>query len=211
MPLSHLLVRLLVRLLRWKVLSMALLACALAGPAAWAAGPLNPIGGVRFEPQLQLAGQTLLLNGTGLRALLWIKGYAAGLYLGQRAGNAEEVLALPGAKRLQLRLLMDVPAAEFVKAFHQGLERNNPPEVQAALTERAARFDALLKSLGQIRKGDAVNLDYLPGKGLLFSHNGRLLGEAIPGADFYAALLRVFVGEHVSDEKLRAGLLGKAA
>ena len=179
------------------------------GAPAFAAGPLNPIGGVRFEPQLQLAGQALLLNGTGLRAVLWLKGYAAGLYLGQRAANADAVVAQAGAKRLQLRLLMDVPADEFIKAFHQGVERNNPPEVQASLAERAARFDALLRPLGEIHKGDAVNLDFVPGQGLLFWHNGRQLGPAIPGEDFYGALLRVFVGEHVSDERLRAGLLGK--
>ena len=193
----------LIRSLRCIFLLLAL------GSPAFAAGPLNPIGGVRFEPQLQLAGQVLLLNGTGLRAVLWLKGYAAGLYLGQRAANAEAVVAQAGAKRLQLRLLLDVPADEFIKAFHQGIERNNTPEMQASLAERAARFDALLHPLGEIHKGDTVNLDFVPGQGLLFWHNGRQVGAAIPGEDFYGALLRVFVGEHVSDERLRAGLLGK--
>ena len=181
---------------------------ALASPA-FAAGPVNPIGGVRFEPQVPLAGQVLWLNGTGLRAWLWLKGYAAGLYLGQHAASAEAVVAQAGAKRLQLRMLMDVPADEFIKAFHQGIERNNTPDLQASLAERAARFDALLQPLGELHKGDAVNLDFVPGQGLLFWHNGRQLGAAIPGEDFYSALLRVFVGEHVSDERLRAGLLGK--
>ena len=183
---------------------------ALGSPSA-AAEPVNPIGGVRFEPQVQLAGQQLLLNGTGLRAQFIFKGYAAGLYLGQRANNAEAVVAQGGAKRLQMRLLIDVPADQFIKAFHQGIERNNPPEVRARLAERAALFDALLRPLGEIHKGDAVNLDFLPGQGLLFWHNGRQLGAAIPGEDFYGALLRVFVGEHVSDERLRAGLLGQPA
>ncbi len=195
----------LTRLLRCCLLALPLLAL----PAAHAADPTNPIGGVRFEPQVQLAGQALQLNGTGLRAVLFLKGYAAALYLAQRAGTADAVAAVPGAKRLQLRLLLEVPAAEFVKAFHQGIERNNPADVQAMLAERAARFDALLKPVGKFKKGDAVNLDFLPGQGLQFWHNGKLLGAAIPGEDFYAALLRVFVGEHVSDEKLRAGLLGK--
>ena len=181
----------------------------LAPLPARAADPTNPIGGVRFDPQVQLAGQALQLNGTGLRAVLFLKGYAAALYLGQRAGTADAVAAVPGPKRLQLRLLLEVPAAEFVKAFHQGIERNNPADVQAQLAERATRFDALLKPVGKFKKGDAVNLDFVPGQGLQFWHNGKLLGAAIPGEDFYGALLRVFVGEHVSDEKLRAGLLGK--
>ena len=175
------------------------------------ANPTNPIGGVRFEPQVQLAGQPLLLNGTGLRAVLFLKGYAAGLYLAQRAADADTVVALPGAKRLQLRLLLDVPAADFVKAFHLGLERNSRPELQARLADRAGRFDALLTPLGELKKGDLVNLDFVPGSGLQFWHNGRQLGDPIPGEDFYGALLRVFVGEHVSDERLRAGLLGQPA
>ena len=197
-------------------LSSAAMLVGLLGPLALgsppvAAEPVNPIGGVRFEPQVLLAGQPLLLNGTGLRARFIFKGYAAGLYLGQRASNADAVVAQAGAKRLQMRLLIDVPADEFIKAFHQGIERNNPPEVRARRAERVVLFDALLRPLGEIHKGDAVNLDFLPGQGLLFWHNGRQLGAAIPGEDFYGALLRVFVGEHVSDERLRAGLLGQPA
>lgn len=199
--------RCLARLLRDLLLLLPLL----AGPASRAAEPTNPISGVRFDRQAQLAGQDLVLNGTGLRAVLFLKGYAAGLYLGRRAADGDAAVAQPGAKRLQLRLLLDVPAAEFVKAFHQGIERNNPPELQARLAERANRFDALLKPLGTLKKGDVVNLDFLPNQGLQFWHNGRQLGQAIPGDDFYGALLRVFVGVHVSDERLRAGLLGRPA
>ncbi len=183
----------------------------MASLPALAAEPVNPIGGVRFEPQVQLGGQPLQLNGTGLRALRIFKAYAAALYLVQPAGSADAVVAQPGAKRLQIRLLWGVPAEEFIKAFHLGLERNSPPELQARLAERAARFDAMLQPLGKIKSGDTVNLDYLPGQGLLFWHNGRQLGAAIPGEDFYGALLRVFIGEQVSDERLRSGLLGKPA
>jgi hypothetical protein len=167
--------------------------------------------GVRFEPRLQLGGQALQLNGSGLRAVLFLKGYAAALYLSQRAATADAVLAQSGPKRLQMRLLLVVPAAEFSKALHVGIARNLPAEQQGALTERVARFDALLQALGTVKKGDAVNLDYLPGQGLQFWLNGRLQGAAIPGEDFYGALLRVFIGAHVSDDKLRAGLLGQSA
>ena len=187
-----------------------LLAAALScGGPALAAEPVNPIGGVRFEPQAQVAGQALQLNGTGLRALRLFKAYAAALYLPQRASTAETVVTQAGPKRLQIRMLWGVPAAEFVKAFHLGVQRNNPPEVQARLAERVARFDALLEPIGKIASGDTVNLDFQPSQGLVFSHNGRTLGAPIPGDDFYGALLRVFIGEQVSDDKLRAGLLGQ--
>lgn len=196
------------RLPALQLLPWVLCAALLAGQAQ-AQPPENPIGGVRFEPRLQLAGQALQLNGTGLRAVAWLKGYAAALYLAQPAANADTAVALAGAKRLQMRLLMDVPVAEFVKAFHKGIERNTPADQQAGLAERMANFDALLQPLGKVKKGDLVNLDLLPGQGLLFSLNGRLLGPAIPGDDFYAALLRIFIGDHPVDVALKAGLLGQ--
>ena len=196
--------------LRPTCLLTLLLAAALScGGPALAAEPANPIGGVRFEPQAQVAGQALQLNGTGLRALRIFKAYAAALYLPQRASSADAVVSQAGAKRLQIRMLWGVPVAEFIKAFDVGVKRNHPPEVQAQLAERVARFDALLTPLGKIASGDTVNLDFQPGQGLVFSHNGRSMGAAIPGEDFYAALLRVFIGEQVSDDQLRAGLLGQ--
>lgn len=191
------------------LLTLVLAAALFAGLPARAAEPVNPIGGVRFEPQAQVAGQALQLNGTGLRALRIFKAYAAALYLPQRATTADAVVAQAGAKRLQIRMLWGVPAAEFVKAFDLGVKRNHPPEVQARLAERVARFDALLAPLGKIASGDTVNLDFQPGQGLVLSHNGRTVGAPIPGDDFYGALLRVFIGEQVSDDKLRDGLLGQ--
>lgn len=198
--------RFLPRLLR------AWLCCALlAGlPMAGRAAPENPIAGVRFEPQVQLAGQSLQLNGTGLRAVAWFKGYAAGLYLTRPAASPEAVLATPGAKRLQMRMLVDVPVGEFIKAFDKGVNRNTPEAQHPKLADRMAQFDALLQPLGTVNKGDLVNLDLVPGQGLQFWLNGRQLGAAIPGDDFYAALLLIFLGDKPVDKSLKAGLLGQA-
>ncbi|MFY9512590.1 MAG: chalcone isomerase family protein, partial [Rubrivivax sp.] len=109
------------------------------------------------------------------------------------------------------RLLVEVPAAEFVKAIDKGVARNTPAAQQPALAARRQQFDAAVLALGQVKKGDVVDLDYLPGRGLLFAHNGRARGDLIPGEDFYAALLRIFLGEHPVDDRLKAGLLGVAA
>lgn len=187
----------------------------LLGLALWMGQPLamaapqNPISGVRFDAQAQLGGQALQLNGTGLRAVAWLKGYAAGLYLAQPAGSTEAVLAQAGAKRLQMRMLVEVPTGEFIKAFHKGVERNTPVAEQPALADRMARFDALIQPLGKVRKGDLVNLDLVPGLGMQLSLNGKPLGAAIPGDDFYVALLRIFLGDKPVDDRLKAGLLGR--
>ena len=187
-----------------------LLAAALAvvvGRGAQAATPVK-VEGVTFAGQATVAGQALELNGVGLRAVAWFKGYAAGLYLSSRARTAQQVLAAIGPKRLQLRMLVDVDTEEFIKAFDKGIARNSPPAELPLLAERMARFDALLRAIGKVRKRDVVDLDWLPGQGLQFALNGQLQGAVIPGEDLYAALLRIFVGERPADPELKIGLLG---
>lgn len=164
-----------------------------------------------FARRAQVAGSDLVLNGTGLRAVAWFTGYAAGLYLPSRASGAAQALAMEGPKRLQLRMLQEVPADEFVKAFRKGMQRNTTPADLPQLALRMDRFAALISAVGKVRKGDVINLDLEPGRGTSFSLNGTPLGAPIAGDDFFAALLRSFIGERPYDEKLKAGLLGHGA
>ena len=195
---------------RRHLLAAALAVAGLIGRGAQAAAPIK-VEGVTFAGQATVAGQALELNGVGLRAVAWFKGYAAGLYLSSRARTAQQVLAATGPKRLQLRMLVDVDTEEFIKAFDKGIARNSPPAELPLLAERMARFDALLRAIGKVRKRDVVDLDWLPGQGLQFALNGQLQGAVIPGEDLYAALLRIFVGERPADPELKIGLLGGPA
>lgn len=186
-------------------------AAALATP--WLAAARSPavlVEGHRYPSEVQVAGARLALNGTGVRAVAWFKGFSAALYTGSPAATAAQVLALPGPKRLEMVMLHDVPAGEFVKAFHKGMARNSPRERVDRLLPRMARFEAMIAGLGKVRKGDVVDLDFDPGAGTLFVHNGRRIGDVIAGDDFYDALLLSFVGERPYDDRLKAGLLGVA-
>lgn len=187
----------------------SLLLAALAGllPAAHAAKPIK-VEGYTFAGDIRLADTALELNGVGYRAVSWLKGYAAGLYLPRRATTAAQVLAMTGPKRLQLRMLLDVDTEEFVKAFDKGIARNTPPAEVTRLADRMARFDAQMRALRKVAKRDVIDLDYLPASGLQLSVNGKPRGEPLPGEDLYAALLRIFIGERPTDPELKVGLLG---
>lgn len=193
----------------WSLAALAAISTLLVPGLARAAPVI--VEGRRFEDKLHLFGQDLVLNGTGVRAVAWFKGYAAGLYLGARAQQAPAVLAMPGAKRLRMQMLQDVPAAEFTKAFDKGVARNTPPADLPTLLDRMKHFDRLIGAVGLVRKGDVVDLDFDPDRGLAFSVNGTLRGEPIIGADLYAALLRSFIGDQPYDQKLKDGLLGRPA
>ena len=48
-----------------------------------AAKPVK-VEGLVFAGETTVGGSPLVLNGVGLRAVAWVKGYAAGLYLANR-------------------------------------------------------------------------------------------------------------------------------
>ncbi len=164
--------------------------------------------GYTFAGSIRLADTALQLNGVGLRAVGWLKGYAAGLYLPRKASTEAQVVETPGAKRLQLRMFHDVDAEEFVKAFAKGVQRNTPAAQAAALEERMSRFNAVVRGLGKVKKQDVIDLDFIPGKGLVLARNGTPQGAPVPGEDFYAALLRCFIGQRPADPEMKVGLLG---
>jgi hypothetical protein len=186
-----------------------LLLAALAASAApsWAAEAITTEG-ITFPGDITLAGTPLQLNGVGWRAVAWVRGYAAALYLPRKAANEAAVLQQAGAKRLRVHMTQDVPADEFIKAFVKGVQRNTAAAEQPRLDERVAQFNALVRGMGTLKKQDVIDLDFVPGRGLVLSRNGAARGTPVSGADFYAALLRCFIGQRPADPEMKAGLLG---
>lgn len=175
-----------------------------------------------FDDTLQLAGSPLVLNGVGEKAGKLFRAYTAALYLGSKASTIEAVTAMPGPKRLQLRILLvvsksipigpsSVDAEELVKPVIIGVGRNCTEAEQAALGERFNQFLQNMRAVGKVRKKDIINIDFLPGTGTTVTINGKQWGPAVPGADLYSAFLKVFMGERPFDQRLKAGLLGSAA
>lgn len=193
---------------RRRLLACAALVLPAAASAQIAPGKPVKVEGFVFAADAQVGGSPLVLNGVGLRAVAWFKGYAAGLYLAKRAANASAVIAAPGAKRLDIRMLQDVGMEEFSKALHRGVGRNHSAAEVTKLQERVNRFDALLMGIVKVKKKDVVTIDWVPGTGTVLMLNGKQRGEPVAGEDFYAAFLRIFIGDKISDEELKAGLLG---
>lgn len=162
-----------------------------------------------FDDRLTLAGSSLLLNGVGKRAVSILRGYVAGLYLSRKASTPDAVYATGGPKRVQIRMLLDVGAEEFVKAVNKGVGRNCSEAEKEALASRLPLFTANLQSVGKVYKKDLINIDYLPEQGTVLFVNGKQWGQAVPGEDLYIAFLKVFLGERPVDKRLKAGLLGE--
>jgi len=164
--------------------------------------------GQKFEPTVQVGGQTLMLNGVGLRKRAFFKVYVNGLYVPTKSKDAATLINEKGARRASLRMLRDVGADSFVNAFIDGLQNNLSDAQMSALKPQIDSFVGTLKSIGEAKKGDVINFDYTPDGGTRITVNGQPKGEPIPGHDFYAAVIRVWLGDKPVDEDLKKGMLG---
>ena len=187
-------------------IATGMLLCLLASGAVAA-----EVSGVKFEDRatLQPGGPTLVLNGAGLRTKFVFKVYAAGLYLSERKAGAAEVLALAGPKRVSMVMLRDLKAEDLVNALNEGMEKNSPAAELEKLKPQTAELTRTMASIGEAKKGDVIALDFLPESGTRVLVNGAAKGSPIAGADFYRALLRVWLGDNPVEEGLKKALLGQ--
>ena len=186
------------------------LAAALSATGVTAAQAAT-LEGQQFDDTVVLGQHKLQLNGLGLRGVAWLKAFVAGLYVTTPSRDAAALLAETGPRRLRLKIMLQAPSNELTKSLLRRVKRHETPEVQARLADRLALFAQQLDGLGQLMPGDVVDMDYLPGKGLVLSRNGKAAGKPVVGDDLYRAVLQIFVGEHAIDPRMKQGVLGAPA
>ncbi len=166
------------------------------------------IEGVKLPESITLAGQTLVLNGAGVRTRAIFKIYVAGLYLPRKAATPKDVIGQKGAKRMALTMMRDLTSSEFGQAMLKGIRENAPPAEIQRQGISLVQLGQMFGTMPGLKKGDVVNVDSIPGKGMLVSVNGKSVGE-ITDEDFYSALLKIWFGDKPVDSTLKPLLLGE--
>lgn len=189
-------------------LRAAVFAALAASACAYAAEAVR-IESIGYAPEAVVAGETLTLNGAGLRKKLFFKVYAAGLYVRSPQKDGGAVMAETGAARVRLGLLRNVSGESFISALDDGLRANLTPEGEKAVAKELDELRALMKNIGDVKENDLVDFDFDPAKGTVVSLNGLPIGSAIGGGRaLYNAVLAIWLGPKAIDDTLKAGMLG---
>jgi hypothetical protein len=183
---------------------------ALVVAAAAHAQPVT-LSGVKFEDTAEVRGAKLQLNGAGLRYKAVFKVYAAGLYLPKKADTTNEVLAMPGAKRISITMLRDIDSGELGKLFSRGMEDNMDKSAFSKLVPGVVKMSQIFSDHKKLNAGEAFMVDWIPGTGAIVTVKGVPQGEPFKEPEFFNALLRIWLGPNPADWKLKDALLGKPA
>jgi len=148
----------------------------------------------------------LQLNGMGYRTKFVFDIYVGGLYTESRVESRDAVQALKGPKRVVMHMVYDeVERKKITDGWIDGFEENNSDEQLKKLLARLKTFNSYFPDL---KKNDVLLFDYIPATGTRVTINGVIKG-VIEGADFYSALLDVWLGEEPADDDLKDAMLGE--
>lgn len=168
------------------------------------------VSGVRYDAAADLSGARLQLNGAGVRYKAVFKVYAAGLYLPRKSSTAEEVLAMPGAKRMQITMLREIESSELGKLFSRGMEDNMERAAFSRLVPGVMRMSQIFSDHKRLAAGDSLTVEWVPGAGTVIAVKGVQQGEPFKEPEFFNALLRIWLGPKPADWQLKDALLGKS-
>ncbi|WP_256078597.1 chalcone isomerase family protein [Massilia sp. YIM B04103] len=167
------------------------------------------VAGVKFEETATVAGQQLKLNGAGLRTKVIFKVYALGLYLSEKKTSMADILAVPGARRIQIVSMRDLSSEDFGKAFMDGLNANTDQTERTKILPQTKTFGEMFAAIPGLKKGDVLLVDWIPGVGTQCQLNGKKIGETVPDVAFYNAITRIWIGDKAVDSSLKPKLLGE--
>lgn len=179
------------------LLMMAVLLVARVAPAA-------ELDGVTIPDTAEVGGQTIPLNGVGLRkAYVFAKVYVAGMYLQTKTHDAKTATDTDERKRISMHFVRRLTHQEMNEGMANGFAITAPN----SLTKEKAQLESFFNK--PLEEGDICNLDYVPGTGTTVTINGKSEGT-IEGADFMRALWGIWLGANPpGGTDLRDGLLGK--
>ena len=165
--------------------------------------------GTKFEPTAQLQGTTLQLNGAGTRYRVVFKVYDLALYTPKKVGTPEELLALPGPKRLSFVALREIPGTDLGLAFIKGLQANASKELVQKHAGSSTRLIDIFSGQSKLMPGDSFAMDFVPGSGTTFYIAGKPQGAPVGDAEFFGMVLKIWVGNSPADYQLKDALLGQ--
>jgi len=167
------------------------------------------VAGVRVEDKARVGASELVLNGAGLRTRLIFKVYVGALYLPEKSGDAAKIIASTGPKRLSMTLMRNLTAKQLTEALEEGLRANHTEAQLAALRPRIDVAESTMREIGSAKEGSVIALEYVPASGTRITIDSAPKGPSITGEDFYAALLRVWIGDRPVDASLKKAMLGQ--
>lgn len=167
------------------------------------------LSGYTLPDVYPVAGQTLVLNGMGIRTLTIfnVRAYVAGLYVGQKSADPKAILASGGPKVVLMQFLHTAEKSAVEKQYREGKSKNCGHGECPKQDE--ADFERLIAVTPGAAMGDTFTYICNPAGLRVLVNNKEIASFANP--DLAVRILQGFIGEKPPSEDLKRQLLGAAS
>ncbi len=185
-----------------KRLLVIVLVVFMMSPAAVA----KQVGKVELPDSLMAGSDELLLNGAGFRKKLFIKVYAAGLYLKEKQTDPQKIMDADTPMAIRMHFVYsEVSSKKLVDAWNEGFVNGTGGNI-ATIQKEIDTFNSFFSQ--KAKKNDIYDIIYVPEQGVGVYIKGELKGT-IKGLDFKKAVFSIWLGKKPADSKLKRKMLGK--
>jgi len=162
--------------------------------------------GINIPEEKTVQGQTLRLNGAGVRsvklAMIPIKAYVASLYAPEPLKSEAAVVASPGPLQFNFTFLRGVTADQVADAWNAQFKESATYKYDGYEAD-LAKFVGFFGALG---KGETQTVELTADETIAYV-NGKKVGT-IPGSDFRKTFISLWFGSQPVQKSLKSELLG---
>ena len=164
------------------------------------------VNGIVVPNIVKVDGEYLKINGAGIREKMFLDLYIGVLYLGKKSSDQNTIIMADEKMAIKMRVISNLVTRENMEeAIREGFEKStkgNTKDIDDKINELINKGFA-----EEIEKGDVIDLEYIPNKGIILKKNKVEL-VVIQGLKFKQALFGIWLCDEPADANLKKKMLG---
>lgn len=186
---------------------LRIIASFILGLALLPAAQAIEINDIEVADTIQVAEQSLALNGTGIRSKFFLNIYIGALYLNEKSSDAAKLIAADEAMTIRLYITSSlIDGEKMSEATLDGFVKSTDGNLGPIQKEVESLIGAFRDA---VEDNDVFDLQYVPGTGVSVVRNGETK-VVVPGLEFKKALFGIWLSEDPVQDDLKEGMLGEA-
>lgn len=165
------------------------------------------VNDIEIADSIQIAEQSLALNGAGIRSKFFLNLYVGALYLNEKSGDAEALIAADEAMTIRLYITSSlIDGEKMSEATLDGFVKSTGGKLAPIQKEVEQLIGAFRDA---VEDRDVFDLQYVPNQGVSVIRNGEVK-VVVPGLAFKKALFGIWLSDDPVQDDLKEGMLGEA-
>jgi hypothetical protein len=165
------------------------------------------VNDIEIADSIQIAEQSLALNGAGIRSKFFLNLYVGALYLNEKSTDAEALIAADEAMTIRLYITSSlIDGEKMSEATLDGFVKSTGGKLGPIQKEVEQLIGAFRDA---VEDNDVFDLQYVPSQGVSVIRNGEVK-VVVPGLAFKKALFGIWLSDDPVQDDLKEDMLGEA-